>query len=363
MIRDVTLVNAPYWTLFFFGCEIVKAHNMTITNPAMTPNGDGIDIDCCRSVIVSDSIIRTGDDCITLRGNCRSLGEDKSCENVTVTNCVLSTPACAFRIGVGDGNVRNCAISNIVIDNARTGINIVCNYLSLFPRGARIENISFSNIMIHAVMPFNIACGEGSIAPAGIHNISMTDFRVTADAGFFIGGNPGLPVTGIRLRNWDMIMQSGADNDEFIRNGVPLPYSVFGHMGVGDKPALPCAVFAAYAEDLIIDNMVLRGGVLRKAWSDGLCFKHVHGLTVEGGSIRQPLPGVGAAIHIQQCDEVCIRRVSAAHGTATFLLVEDMLPDAKVCCTGNDVREAEIAFASEPSPLLLDKMGNVFNPS
>ncbi len=358
-VRDVTLLNAPYWTLFFFGCETVKASALTITNPAMTREGDGIDIDCCRGAVVSDCIIRTGDDCITLRGNCGLLGEDKPCEDVVVTNCVLSTPCNAFRIGVGDGIVRNCVISNIVIDEARTGINIVCNYMGLFPHGVRIENISISNVVMNVVMPANIDCGEGTDAPAGLHDIILSDFRVTADAGFFIGGSPDLPATGIRLRNWDMTLRGGADNDEFIRTGVPLPYPVGGNIGVGDRPALPCAVFAAYADDLIIENMILRWGELRKAWCYGLSFRHVKGLKIEGGSIRQPLPGIGAAIHVQQCDDVCVRGVRAARGTATFFLAEDMPQGAKICCVGNDLREAVTAFDPQLIPLLIDKMGNL----
>ena len=358
-VRDITLLNAPYWTLFFFGCETVKASGLTITSPAMTREGDGIDIDCCSSVVISNCVIRTGDDCITLRGNCGLLAEDKPCENVVITNCVLSTPCNAFRIGVGDGIVRNCVISNIVIDEARTGINIVCNYMGLFPHGVRIENISISNVVMNVVMPVNIDCGEGTATPAGLYNITLSDFRVTADAGFFIGGLPDLPVTGIRLRNWDMTLRCGADNDEFIRSGVPLPYPVGGNIGVGDRPALPCAVFAAYADDLIIENMVLRWGELRKAWRDGLCFTHVKGLTIEGGSIRQPLPGIGAAIHVQQCDDVCVRRVSAAHGTAIFFQAEDMPQGAKICCVGNDLREAETAFDPQLIPLLIDKIGNL----
>jgi len=359
--RDVTLLNAPYWTLFFFGCDTVKASGLTITSPAMTREGDGLDIDCCRGVVVSDCIIRTGDDCITLRGNCGLLGEEKPCEDVVITNCILSTPCNAFRIGVGDGIVRNCVISNIVIDEARTGLNIVCNYMGLFPHGTRIENISISNVVMNVVMPANIDCGEGTAAPAGLYNITLSDFRVTADAGFFIGGFPGIPAMGITLRNWDMTLRGGADNDEFIRNGVPLPYPVGGNIGVGDRPALPCAVFVAYAEDIVIENMVLRWGELRKAWRDGLSFRHVKGLTIEGGSLCQPFSGIGAAIHVQECDDVSVRGVRAARGTATFFLAEDMPQGSRICCTGNDLREAETAFEPQLSPLRLDTTGNVRN--
>ena len=88
-------------------------------------NGDGIDIDCCADVTVSDCLIQSGDDCITLRGNAKALGEAaRPCEHVVVQNCVLSTPCNAIRIGVGDGVVRDCSLSNIIVKDSRTGISI-----------------------------------------------------------------------------------------------------------------------------------------------------------------------------------------------------------------------------------------------
>jgi polygalacturonase len=92
-VRDVKLFNSPYWTLFLLGCEDIQIRGLLIENPPATANGDGIDIDCCKNVTISDCIIRSGDDSITLRGNVRLLGEDDwICENVVVTNCILSTP-------------------------------------------------------------------------------------------------------------------------------------------------------------------------------------------------------------------------------------------------------------------------------
>ena len=43
-VRDVTLRDAPYWTLLFLGCEDVHVRGLTITNPPQTPNGDGVGI-------------------------------------------------------------------------------------------------------------------------------------------------------------------------------------------------------------------------------------------------------------------------------------------------------------------------------
>ncbi|MBO4303258.1 MAG: glycoside hydrolase family 28 protein, partial [Lentisphaeria bacterium] len=85
-ISDVELNNAPYWTLFLHGCERGTIHGVRIWNDSKTHNGDGIDIDCCRYVTVSDCIIHSGDDCITFRGDDRKLKKKRPCEYITVTN-------------------------------------------------------------------------------------------------------------------------------------------------------------------------------------------------------------------------------------------------------------------------------------
>ncbi|MBN2452595.1 MAG: hypothetical protein JXR77_19585 [Lentisphaeria bacterium] len=127
-VIDVQLLNAPDWPLFCLGCDDISIRGLTIVNPPQTANGDGIDIDCCRDVTISDCRIVWGDDCIILRGSPRLLAGPRPCESVTVSNCVLSTPCNTIRVSVGDGEVRNCVLSNIVVSDTRTAISMVCPY-------------------------------------------------------------------------------------------------------------------------------------------------------------------------------------------------------------------------------------------
>jgi polygalacturonase len=136
-VRDVRLVNSPYWTLLLLGCTRARIRGLSISNPPQTPNGDGIDIDCCREVTVSDCIVTSGDDSITLRAHSALLGEHaQACRDVTITNCVLSTPCNAVRVGVGDGEIRNCTLSNLIIDDTQTlkrakkmeGVGTLCRH-------------------------------------------------------------------------------------------------------------------------------------------------------------------------------------------------------------------------------------------
>lgn len=110
-ISDLKLYNAPYWTCFLHGCEDVQIRSLRILNDQRTRNGDGIDIDCCSRVTISDCIIDSGDDCITLRGAERKLKNKLPCEYVTVTNCILHTNCNAIRIGVGQ---RHCPARHLL---------------------------------------------------------------------------------------------------------------------------------------------------------------------------------------------------------------------------------------------------------
>ncbi|MBT3381330.1 MAG: hypothetical protein HN742_27830 [Lentisphaerae bacterium] len=346
-VRDVALLNAPYWTLFLHGCDDVQIRGLTVINPPETPNGDGIDIDCCANVTVSDCIVRSGDDSITLRGNTRRLGVSKPCENVVVTNCVLSSPCNAIRVGVGDGVIRDCRFTNIVITDSRTGISMVCRYSDRVPHGTTIENVHFSNVTMDTALPLQVIVGVGAAPEAGIRNVSFSNFRVRAQAGFYIGGNPELPIRHVRFSNWDLNLNGGTDNCELV-NAVPYPYSIFGHPGTADRPALPSAIHGTYLEGMTLSDFRVRwDDDLSPVWKDGLVFEHVSGLALDRLDLRQPTSSAGTAVRCRDCKDLSLTSSHAAAGTTTFLKVEQSPPGAKVHCIGNDMTGAGQAWETD----------------
>ncbi len=210
-LADITLKNAPYWACFLHGCENVFVRGMKINSLRKTKNGDGIDIDCCRNVTVSDCIISCGDDCITLRGANRHLkNKSRHCENVTVTNCVLNSPCNALRIGVGEGTIRNCIFSNIVIENGRTGVNIVSKYSRQDERsGVTISNIKFMNFIMDTIQPFYIVSGWD--ATVTIENIYFSGITATASKTSCIHGNTNVSLKNLHFENVDIEVRGGKD--------------------------------------------------------------------------------------------------------------------------------------------------------
>lgn len=146
-VEGITIVNAPCWCLFLHGCDYVRVHAIQVFNHKTALNTDGIDIDCCRYVTVSDCNIETGDDAITFRTATHRLKKIRPCEYVTVTNCNLAVSASAFRIGVGSGHIRHIRVSNINIERASNGMHFMTSYKG--NGAAEIEDVNFSNVSIN----------------------------------------------------------------------------------------------------------------------------------------------------------------------------------------------------------------------
>ena len=210
-LRNVRLFNSPYWNCFVWGCENVIITGLRIKNNPEIPNGDGIDIDSSRHVIVSDCLIDTEDDCITFRCAKRRLkNQEAILEDVTVTNCQLRTPGCnAFRIGVGNGIIRNCLVSNILIRGSSKGVCLEARYTfnTDAEPGTAIENISFSNIFMESRCGIYLgSCCMGAsdcIAPP-VRNIRFSNVTAKSSLNFVLQSNTGAVVEDLLLENFNV---------------------------------------------------------------------------------------------------------------------------------------------------------------
>lgn len=150
-VENINLSYAPFWHLFFHGCTDVIVNAVNIKGERRQWVNDGIDIDCCSNVTISNCIIDTGDDGITLRANGKPLvNKEHICENVSVSNCVITSYLdYGIRIGVGNGIIRNCIFTNVIIQNSLFGIGMTCRFS---PDGdcTSVENIKFSDMIIEA---------------------------------------------------------------------------------------------------------------------------------------------------------------------------------------------------------------------
>lgn len=284
-IRDTELLNPPYWTCFLHGCDHVFIRGVKVKNDFRTPNGDGFDIDCCRNVCISDCQIESGDDCFAIRGNTAPLSDSgRPCEWITITNCTLSTPCNAFRIGVGDGVIRNINVSNCIIHNTRTGICIINRYGQNAP-GVAIENISFDNIRMDTVRPLMIAAdvrGPDDRPSKFLRNISFSHIRGRGCRSNFIEGNSDCNLSGITLD--DVIFEYyGGDEIE----ACMKRHGSFGEFGISTADA---AFYLRNASDIEFNRVRVKWGKLTGSWKSALNAENVADLSIRDCSLLPPEP-------------------------------------------------------------------------
>ena len=175
-VEGVKLNDPCYWTAFFHDCENLTIDRITVTADRFTNNSDGLDIDCCRNVKVTNCSIFSGDDSIAIRGAEHRLNKTAECANIIVDNCILSSAACGVRIGVGSGTIRDCKLSNLQIVDAGVGIGICPSYH--FGICTKIDNVEFSNIKINAAQALRMSPNwSRDVEDPAIKKVTNLSFR------------------------------------------------------------------------------------------------------------------------------------------------------------------------------------------
>ena len=185
-IMNCELRNGSYWHCFLHGCDFITISGLRIFGDPRVGCNDGIDLDCCRFATVSDCLIQTADDAIAIRGNSKALGDTlRPTEYITVTNCVLSSSfANAVRLGVGNGLIRECLFSGLVIYRSGFGIGKGIELTSSYGtsnNGVDIERVSFEHIRMDVTRPFKICLSSQLVQQTGGDDIAARirdiDFR------------------------------------------------------------------------------------------------------------------------------------------------------------------------------------------
>jgi polygalacturonase len=151
----------------WFGILATGVDNLTINNLKIDTNRDGIDIDCCRNVRVSNCTVNSPwDDGICPKSS-YALGYPRATENLTITNCYVtgdyelgsvldgtwkSMEMGSRRWGTGriklgtesNGGFKNVTISNCVFESCR-------GFALESVDGALVEDITFVGITMRNV--------------------------------------------------------------------------------------------------------------------------------------------------------------------------------------------------------------------
>ena len=164
LIKEVTMRNSGCWNQHYLDCEDVIIKDIKVFNHA-NHNNDGLDIDACRRVYVSDCHIDSDDDAICLKSD-----TDDFCEDITISNCIAASKCNAIKLGTDSiGGFRNININNCIIkssiDKGKGAFGSPqCGWagINICPMdGGNVENILIENIKINGpFVPIFIRVGQ-----------------------------------------------------------------------------------------------------------------------------------------------------------------------------------------------------------
>lgn len=190
-VTGVTIRDSPMWVQHYLACDDVTIHGITV-HSRVNKNNDGIDIDCCHRVTISDCNISSDDDAIVLKST-----SDRPTRNVAITNCVLSSRCNAFKLGTeSNGGFQDIVLSNCTMYDTRlSGIAIET------VDGGVLDGVTVSNVTMRDVesvifirlgnraRPF---IAGGTKPGAGVlRNVQIANVQATG------AGTIGCPISGI----------------------------------------------------------------------------------------------------------------------------------------------------------------------
>jgi hypothetical protein len=270
-VRDVTIQNSPMWVQHYLACENVIIDGIIVESRHANYNGDGIDIDSCDKVRISNCWVNAEDDAIVLKAT-----SDRVCKNVTITNCVLSSHCNAFKCGTeSNGGFQDITVSNCtILDTRYSGIALE------LVDGGEFNRVTVSNITMKDVnnvifirlgnraRPYlarsaytsstdiDVSAGLPKPPMGSMQNIMITNIQATGVGSFHekeplsihresydpriansITGLPGYPVKNVTIENV-RISSAGGGTMEDYRREIPENPDVYpNYQMLGITPA------------------------------------------------------------------------------------------------------------------------------
>ncbi|MBE7171230.1 MAG: glycoside hydrolase family 28 protein [Williamsia sp.] len=235
LLDGPTFQNSPAWCLHPLMCENLTVRNVYAKNPWYAQNGDGIDLESCKNVLIENSTFDVGDDGICIKSGRDEEGRKRGMptENVLVRNNVVYHAHGGFVIGSEmSGGARNIW----VYDCSFLGTDVGLRFKTTRGRGGVVEKIWVSDInmkdiageavlfdMYYAAKDPVPLAGEKREAPK-VETFPVTeatpqfrDFWISniacngAGEGIFVRGLPEMNIKNINLENLTLRVKKGAD--------------------------------------------------------------------------------------------------------------------------------------------------------
>ncbi len=239
IIRDVTILHGGHFAILATGVD-----NLTIDNLKIDTNRDGIDIDACRNVRISNCTVNSPFDDGICPKSSFALGYARATENVTITNCQVSgydegtlldgtfkrefknqngtfSPTGRIKFGTeSNGGFKNITISNCVFD--------YCRGLALETvDGGLLEDITITNITMRDVSsPFFLRLGSRMRGPTGppvgaLRRVKISNvivYNAEPKYASLISGTPGHDIEDLTLDHIRIYYKGGGTKQQAALN-------------------------------------------------------------------------------------------------------------------------------------------------
>jgi polygalacturonase len=151
LLEGPTFQNSPAWCLHPLMCEDLTLRDVHVRNPWYAQNGDGVDIESCRNVLLEKSTFDAGDDGICIKSGRDADGRKRGMptENVIVRDDIVYRAHGGFVVGSEmSGGARNIFVS----DCSFIGSDVGLRFKTVRGRGGLVEKIWVKNISMKDIV-------------------------------------------------------------------------------------------------------------------------------------------------------------------------------------------------------------------
>lgn len=234
LLEGASFQNSAAWCLHTLLCEDLTVYDVHVRNPWYAVNGDGIDVESCKGVLIEKSTFDAGDDGICVKSGRDEEGRKRGrpTENMIVRDDIVYRAHGGFVIGSEmSGGARNIFVSHCSF----IGTDIGLRFKTVRGRGGLVEkiyvkDISMRNIVHQAVFldmyyfakAPSIADVYSGAAKADTASVSeatprFRDIHMSnivcdgAEEGIFVRGLPEMNIRDIDLSDMVLKTAKGAE--------------------------------------------------------------------------------------------------------------------------------------------------------
>jgi polygalacturonase len=264
---------------------------------------------------------------------------DRSCKDVVIANCVLSSACNALKLGTeSNGGFENIAISNCTIYDTRLA-GIALEMVD----GGVLDRVSISNIVMNGVAtPVFIRLGDrarpiaegGARPPVGkLRNVSIANVQAVGagSVGCAVAGLPGHAIENVVLENLRLTFAGGGKRADASREIPENAAKYPEHNMFGTLPAY--GFYCRHLKGLSLRN--ISTGFSKDEERPALVCDDVEGLELAGSALA-------GSVRLQQVKDAFVHGCRAPGPIQTWMEVSGN-QSARISVMGNDLGNARKA--------------------